>query len=363
MTTVVAGIDDVASRAGVSISTVSRALRGLPGVSPRTRERVLSAAAALHYTASPHAAGLASGKTSAVAVVMPFVSRWFSGRLLLGIEPVLAASRYNLLLSRLGDPESRADFLERLPLRKRVDGVLAACLPLANGDVDILSEVGVPVVVVGASHDSVPSVYVDDVGGASAAVQHLINLGHRRIGLIGGRHDDPITCPTPLSRREGYRRCLADNGLDPDADLEEAGDFTVDGGGRAMAALLSRRHPPTAVFAESDEMAMGAVRAARAAGLRIPGDVSIVGFDGHDLAPLFDLTTVDQHVSEQGRVAATLLLEVIETRDGAAERAHVELPTQLVIRGSSARRAGAEPAPVEARAPARRSRRPKALSP
>jgi DNA-binding LacI/PurR family transcriptional regulator len=91
--------------------------------------------------------------------------------------------------------------------------------------------------------------------------------------------------------------------------------------------------------------------------------VSIVGFDGHDLAPLFDLTTVDQHVSEQGRVAATLLLEVIETRDGAAERAHVELPTQLVIRGSSARRAGAEPAPVEARAPARRSRRPKALSP
>jgi DNA-binding LacI/PurR family transcriptional regulator len=352
-----ASIEDVAQRAGVSISTVSRALRGLPNVSPVTRQRVLEAASDLRYSASPHAVGLASGKTRTLAVVMPFVSRWSFGQALDGIESVLSASGYDLILHRVGDPESRARFIERMPLRKRVDGIIAVYLPLTDSGVDILADVRVPVVLVGPSSDALPSVCIDDAEGASAAAQHLINLGHRRIGLIGGGNEETLRFAVPRNRREGYRRSLANNGVDVDRALEVPGDFTAAGGAAAMGVLLGRADPPTAVFAESDEMAMGAVRTVQSAGLRIPEDVSIVGFDDHELAHLFDLTTVAQDIVDQGIVAATLLLDIIENRreqgQGAEEPPRVVLPTRLVIRGSTGRPAAAHerrlPAPSRSR--------------
>lgn len=341
-----ASIEDVAQRAGVSISTVSRALRGLPNVSPGTRQRVLEAASDLRYSASPQAVGLASGKTRTLAVVMPFVSRWSFSQALGGIESVLSASGYDLLLYRLGGAESRARFIELMPLRKRVDGIIAVYLPLTDAGVDILADVSVPVVLLGASSDALPSVGIDDAEGASAAVQHLINLGHRRIGLIGGGEEETLRFAVPRNRREGYRRSLANNGVEVDRALEVSGDFTAAGGAAAMGVLLGRTNPPTAVFAESDEMAMGAVRTVRSAGLRIPEDMSIVGFDDHDLAHLFGLTTVAQDVADQGIVAATLLLDIIENRreqgQGAEEPPRVVLPTRLIIRRSTGRPA-AEP--------------------
>ena len=352
-----ASIEDVAQRAGVSISTVSRALRGLPNVSPVTRQRVLEAASDLRYSASPHAVGLASGKTRTLAVVMPFVSRWSFGQALDGIESVLSASGYDLILHRVGDPESRARFIERMPLRKRVDGIIAVYLPLTDSGLDILADVRVPVVLVGPSSDGLPSVCIDDAEGASAAAQHLINLGHRRIGLIGGGKEETLRFAVPRNRREGYRRSLANNGVEADPALEAPGDFTAAGGAAAMGVLLGRADPPTAVFAESDEMAMGAVRTVQSAGLRVPEDVSIVGFDDHELAHLFDLTTVAQDIVDQGIVAATLLLDIIENRreqgQGAEEPPRVVLPTRLVIRGSTGRPAAAHerrlPAPSRSR--------------
>lgn len=336
-----ASIEDVAQRAGVSISTVSRALRGLPNVAPVTRQRVLQAAGELRYSASPHAVGLASGKTRTVAVVMPFISRWSFGQALDGIESVLSASGYDLLVHRVGDPDSRARFIERMPLRKRVDGIIAVYLPLTDSGVNALTDLGVPVVSLGPSSDALPSICIDDAEGASAAVQHLVNLGHRRIGLIGGESAEELRFAVPRNRREGFRRSLARNGVEIDPALEVPADFTATGGAAAMGVLLGRADPPTAVFAESDEMAMGAIRTVQSAGLRVPEDVSIVGFDDHELAPLFDLTTVAQDIVDQGIVAATLLLDSIENgrEQGpeAEEPPRLFTPTRLVIRRSTGR--------------------------
>jgi LacI family transcriptional regulator, repressor for deo operon, udp, cdd, tsx, nupC, and nupG len=347
---VTASIEDVAQRAGVSISTVSRALRGLPNVAPVTRQRVLAAASELRYSASPHAASLAGGRTRTLAVVMPFISRWSFSQALDGIESVLSASGYDLLVYRVGDPDSRARFVERMPLRKRVDGIIAVYLPLTDSGVDVIENVGVPVVSLGPSSDALPSVGIDDAEGASAAVQHLVNLGHRRIGLIGGENGEELRFAVPRNRREGYRRSLASNGLEVDTALEVPGDFTAAGGAAAMGVLLGRPDPPTAVFAESDEMAMGAIRTVQSAGLRVPEDISVVGFDDHELAHLFHLTTVAQDIVDQGIVAATLLLDIIENGRGQGrepeEAPRLFMPTRLVIRRSTGR-----PAPLPEESP------------
>jgi DNA-binding LacI/PurR family transcriptional regulator len=225
--------------------------------------------------------------------------------------------------------------------------------------VDILADIQVPVVSLGPSCDALPSVCIDDAEGASAAVQHLVNLGHRRIGLIGGENGEELRFAVPRNRREGYRRSLASNGVEIDPALEVPGDFTAAGGVAAMGVLLGRADPPTAVFAESDEMAMGAIRTVQSAGLRVPEDLSIVGFDDHELAHLFELTTVAQDIVDQGIVAATLLLDIIENGreqgQAAEEQPRLFMPTRLVIRRSTGRPASAPELRPPTRARARRS--------
>jgi DNA-binding LacI/PurR family transcriptional regulator len=278
---------------------------------------------------------------------MPFISRWSFSQALDGIESVLSASGYDLLVYRVGDPDGRARFIERMPLRKRVDGIIAVYLPLTDSGVDILADIQVPVVSLGPSCDALPSVCIDDAEGASAAVQHLVNLGHRRIGLIGGENGEELRFAVPRNRREGYRRRLASNGVEIDPALEVPGDFTAAGGAAAMGVLLGRADPPTAVFAESDEMAMGAIRTVQSAGLRVPQDLSI------------ELTTVAQDIVDQGIVAATLLLDIIENGreqgQAAEEQPRLFMPTRLVIRRSTGRPASAPELRPPTRARARRS--------
>lgn len=271
------GIEDVAARAGVSTATVSRALRGLPNVAEPTRERVLAAARELDYVISPTASRLATGRTRAVGVVTPYIDRWFFGQVVSGVESALRAAGMDLLLYVLPDETVRHRFFEDLPLRRRVDGVLVLTLPLVRAEVDALRALDVPVAFVGASVPGCSSVRIDDVAGARLAVQHLVNLGHRRIGMIGGGYEPSAHFTTPDDRRDGYRAALREAGLAVDPALEIEGGYTVGGGEQAMAELLALPEPPTAVFAQSDEMAMGALRALRRAGLECPGDVSVVG--------------------------------------------------------------------------------------
>jgi LacI family repressor for deo operon, udp, cdd, tsx, nupC, and nupG len=328
-----ASIEDVARLAGVSIATVSRSLRGLPDVAASTRDRVLAAARELDYVASPFAARLASGRTATVGVVVPFVNRWYFSEVLGAIEAVLHDAAFDLLLYNLSDTAGRDRFFTEMPVRKRVDALIVASLVLTDAETEVLHALGVPVGVLGVDHPAFHSTRIDDAGAASAAVQHLLDLGHRRIGLIGGDMADPMRFTPPHHRRRGYIATLNAAGIEYSRDLEALGYFTVAGGQAATAELLSRPNPPTALFAESDEMAYGAIRAIRRAGLRVPQDIAVAGFDDHVIAELFDLTTVRQPIVDQAADLTARLLSVMPVPDAPRE-VHV-LPTELIVRGST----------------------------
>ncbi|MGI8901659.1 MAG: LacI family DNA-binding transcriptional regulator, partial [Nocardioides sp.] len=302
-------IKDVAREVGVSTATVSRALRGLPRVSEETRLRVVSVAERLDYVASPQAASLASGQTRAVGVIVPFVTRWFYGSVVHGAEELLRDAGYDLLLYNLaGDHEARHRVFRTHLLRKRVDAVMVLSLTPTDEEIASLARLDRPVAIVGARVPGWSSVRIDDVVTANIAVQHLVDLGHSRIGYVGGSLENQLDFAAPLDRLTGYRSALAAAGLRLDPAWEVASDFTVRGGLAATRLLLEAAPRPTAIFAASDEMAIGAVHAVREAGLRVPEDVSVVGIDDHEMAEFFELTTVAQPVHEQGRLAARLLL-------------------------------------------------------
>ena len=332
----VASIEDVARQAGVSIATVSRALRGLPDVAASTRDRVLAAAAELNYVASPFAARLASGRTTTVGLVVPFVNRWFFAEVISTVETALRQAGFDLLLYNLGDEKGRSRFFDVMPMRKRVDGVLVASIVLDDAEFDALTELKRPVGLLGLEREGVLSTRIDDVAAARTAVDHLVGLGHRRIGLIGGDTDDPMAFTPPLHRRDGYRDALQAVGLDADPDLEVLGYFTVDGGRAATRHLLARDDRPTAIFAESDEMAYGALREIRDAGLRVPDDIAVIGFDDQPFSDLMDLTSLRQPVAEQALDITTRLLALIaEDGEETPFDPSVVLPTELVVRGST----------------------------
>ena len=325
-------IRDIAREAGVSTATVSRALRGLPNVDPVTRAKVRAVAERLDYVVSPAASRLVSGRAGSIAVITPFVARWYFATVLSGVERVLQRSDLDLLLFSMGDPSEEHRVPPHRKLRRRVDGFLVLSLDAESPDLRELFESDLPVTLVGSTHDGVSSVSIDDVEGGRRATQHLINLGHERIGLISGR-----SLPSPFTperdRYHGYLDALEQAGIRHDPDLVANGFFTVDGGENAMAALLAQPRPPTAVFAISDEMAFGAITALRRHGLSAPRDISVVGFDGHDMSDLLGLTTVEQPVVEIGARAARALLDGLEDPTAAPER--VVLPTRLVVRSTS----------------------------
>lgn len=336
-----ASIAEVALRAGVSVATVSRALRSLPNVSPATRERVLAAARELDYVVNASASRLAAGFTRTIGVVVPTLASWFPQQLAAGVEGVFTEAGYDLLLYTVAGQEARRRFLQTLPFRKRVDGLVLLDVPLDAAEQAALARLDVPIVGIGLASEQLATVSIDNVAAARAAVCHLVALGHRRIGLISGLLDNPLEFAAPVDRRRGWLDALAEAGVTPAGGWEAPGNFSLTGGAEAMAQLLRVRPQLTAVFAESDEMAVGALMVLRDRGLRVPDDMSLVGFDDHELAHLMGLTTVAQPIARQGELAAYALLELL--RGGPSES--IVLPTALV------RRATTGPAPMRARRP------------
>ncbi len=344
------GIDDVAREVGVSTATVSRALRGLPRVSDETRSRVLDAALRLGYVPSPQAAGLASGHTRTVAVIVPYVTRWFFASVIQGAEQVLREAGYDLLLYNLaGDYDARHRVFQTHLLTKRVDAVLILALTPTPQEREWLARFARPVAIVGVDVSGWSSVRIDDGLAARTAVEHLIGLGHRRIAYVGGTLEHEYDARTPLRRLQGYRAAMESAGLEVTTEDELDGLFTVRGGLVAGTRLLSREARPTAVFAASDEMAIGVLHAARQLGLRVPDDVSVVGIDDHEMSEFFDLTTVSQPVHEQGRIAALQVVEALGRGDTGGDH-QVIVPTRLI------RRASTGPPPAEAALPDERTR-------
>lgn len=348
-----ASIGEVAELAGVSAATVSRALRGLPNVAPSTRQRVLEAAEALGYVADATAARLATGYTLTVGAAVTHLGQWFTSQVLASVEAVVTRAGYDLLLLTVVERAHRQQLAAGKRTQGRVDGLIAVDVALDQHEQRQLARTGVPAVLVGIESRHVPSVGIDNVAAARAATHHLLALGHRRIGLIGHVIEPAQDFPSARQRRDGYLAALRAADVAADPALEAVGNFSLEGGGEAAAALLDRPDPPTAIFALSDEMAAGALRVAKDRGVAVPEQLSVVGFDDHEAAAPLGLTTVAQPVAGQGERAAELLLAQLE--HGRGQPRHVPLPTRLVVRATTGPPPGPHGPPPPCQASAHRS--------
>ncbi|MDJ0379699.1 LacI family DNA-binding transcriptional regulator [Streptomyces sp. G-G2] len=342
-------LEEVAARAGVGRGTASRVINGSSKVSDRTRAAVESAVTELGYVPNRAARALAANRTDAIALVIPetesrfFAEPYFS-EVVRGVGAALADTDIQLVLTLAGGDRERRRLAQYLS-GHRVDGVLLVSVHADDPLPDLLAELGLPAVISGprSADEPLPSVDTDNLAGALAAVRHLLDRGRRATATIAG----PLDVYASRRRLDGYRQALTDAGLGVDEGLIAVGDFTEEGGRRAMRELLARRPGLDAVFAASDLMAAGAGRELRAAGRRIPEDVALVGFDDSSVARHMDppLTSVRQPLEELGATMTRLLLERIAEAgagsgaggpDGSASRPRgVVLPTELVIRQSS----------------------------
>lgn len=328
-------IRDVAKRAGVGVGTVSRVLNDSPLVSEETRQRVLSAIETLDYSPSSVARRLSRGRSMAIAVIAPFFTRRSYVERLQGIEHVLSAGGYDLILYNVETVARRDECLRTLPRGERLDGLIILSLAPDDREAERLVHLGVPTVLIDAYHNALPTITIDDVAGARMAVQHLIDQGHERIAYVGENLDNnPFRFRPVIDRYQGYREALAAAGIDFKPEYHQQGFYGWREARRMADALLSMVEPPTAVFAYSDTMAFGVLEAAQQVGLRVPADLSVIGFDDVEIAQHFRLSTIHQPLYESGARGAALLLENMESESWLPGQ-HVFLPTELVIRDTT----------------------------
>jgi LacI family transcriptional regulator len=310
-------------------------LNGRPDVAPATREAVLRAVRDQRFSTNRSARALSGGRTGLVGVTLPLVEAAYFAWILAGAAEALDEQDMRVVLSatlHLHDRE--ATLLDRL-MHGTTDGAVLMLPEETNEELKALQRLGYPFVVVDPRvplDEGVPSVSAANASGARAAVQHLLSRGHRRIAALTGIGDWLASS----ERLNGFHAAHAAAGVLPDPELVVEGDFTIEGGELTGGELLDLRDPPTAIFAFNDNMAVGVLRAAHARGLRVPEDVSVVGFDDTELAAMVTpaLTTVRQPLAEMGRMAVSLLLRQLENQ--RVEGLNVELATRLVVRDSTA---------------------------
>jgi LacI family transcriptional regulator len=334
----------------VSVSTVSRVFNGYDDVSAGTRERVLNAARQLDYAPSAAARTLVRRRSQLLGVVLftgyehPDIGHPFFQEVLVGVKRGVGARGYDLLLfatEQPGSGDGRPHSYVRRARHHHVDGVVLMGVDRHDPEVEKLLDVGIPLIAVDLDIVGEHASYVssDNVGGARLAVRHLHSLGHTRIATVAGSQK---TKPG-ADRLLGYRAELQALELDARPGYEQVGDFYSESGEAAMRALLELPERPTAVFAAADMMAIGAMRAVQAAGLRVPDDVAVIGFDDIEIAPLVSpaLTTIRQDKVGLGLAAARALVEQIENPDVTPPV--LTLPVELVVRASSGSEKGVSP--------------------
>lgn len=327
-------IADVASRAGVSKATASRALSGRGYVAETTRARVASAASELAYVAHSSATSLATGRTHTVGLVMPPVNRWFFAELLAGVQESLLALDYDLSL--YGVPEgsaTRERLFESVLPGRRFDGIIAVGIQPSAHELERLQRTERPLVIIGPYGEGTSAVSIDDVAAARIATEYLIELGHTDIAFVGGSTGAAPESFGDERRLCGYQDALSAAGISAKARVVAAAP-TMPGGYAAAAGLLGdRRHRPTAVIGVCDEAAIGAIIAARRLGIAVPTELSVVGIDDHEHAEMFALTTIGQSPREQGHEAVRLLTKQME--QPAPVREHLAAVSALVVRNTT----------------------------
>ena len=327
-------IRDIARVAGVSVATVSRVMNDRPDVSPETRESVLRVARAHNFTTNRSARGLSVGRPGLIGFTLPWVDEHYFTGILAGATEALHEQEQRVVLCPTHHEHDReVSLLERL-MNGTTDGAIVLLPEESPAELRALNEHGFPFVVADPRQpldEGVPVVSAAHASGARSATEHLIRLGHRRIGLITGFPGWTAT----EERIAGYKTALASAGLPLQSELVVEGEFNAEAGYVAAARLLDRVDRPTAIFASNDNTAVGTMRAALERGMRIPEDISIVGFDDTEVARNVwpRLTTVRQPLAELGRTAVSLLNRLIEGQRTEALR--IELATRLIVREST----------------------------
>ncbi len=323
-------LKDIAQQVGVTTTTVSRALNNKPDVSEETRQRILALAQELGYQPSAAARSLKLRTTETIALLFPDISGPFYSEVIRGVEQEAGQSQYNVLIYGTHGKPSALRFLHSL--NGRIDGLILMARSVDDDYVLRLARQRLPFVLLGfrVAEVAADTLLVDNQVGAYRAVRHLIEHGHRRIAFIAG----PTDSPDSQARLAGYRQCLADNGLAWQDELVASGNFRRPSGTTATERLLGLPQPPGAVLVANDEMALGAIEAARARGVRVPEDLAVIGFDDIDLASYVfpPLTTVRQPMCKLGSIAVQMLLRRLQEPDSQAEVRI--LPVELVVRGS-----------------------------
>ncbi len=324
-------IQDVAKEAGVSVSTVSRVLNDKDDVSLETYEKVQGVIQELGYTSSLAARSMRSHRTNLIGLITRDVQDPFSIQVMKGVYQAISEIDYDLIIYTSGSikPSSKAEREQRYVAL--LNGSIADGVVIVTPTATSFST-SAPVVAVDPNNESpdCPSVSSTNYDGALAAMHYLLELGHRRIGFIGGRPD----LQSANQRRRGYVDALAQAGIPVEETLVEVGDYTTEVGRLCTQRLLSLPKPPTAVLAANDKSAIGAMGAARELGLRIPEDLSVVGFDNIPETAFSNpaLSTVDQFIDKMGHIAVEMLIRLIEGQ--SLENGQYKIPTQLVIRDS-----------------------------
>jgi len=329
-------IRDIADLAGVSVATVSRVVNGRDDVSDDTRLLVRRIIREHGYVANRNTRGLSARPGGlVVGVLVPLLHRMYFSAILAGAAEALYEQNMRLMLAPTQHEHQREiSLLERL-MHGMSDGALLILPDESSEELEGLLDRGYRYVVVDPRKplaERIPSVSAAHTSGADQAMQHLLGLGHRRIAAVTG----PPGWAATDCRRRGYHAALAGAGIMPDPALEVEGDFEIAGGFKAGDYLFELRDPPTAIFAFNDNLAVGVIQAARARGLRVPEDVSEVGFDDLEYATVVTppLTTIRQPLAEMGRTAVSMLVRLLERQ--RFEALHVELGTRLVVRDSTA---------------------------
>jgi LacI family transcriptional regulator len=302
---------DVALKAQVSIATVSRVVnKSDHKVNPTTREKVLTAIRELDYRPNALAKGLLMKKTMTIGIIIPDISNPYYAEIVRGIQDMADRAGYAVMLHNTDGRQDRIVRYIYVLREKSVDGVIF-CGGIINGyeTLSILKELKERVVVVGRHEVDFPAVMVDNMGGATQAVQHLIDLGHRRIGCICG----PEGSTTAMDRLTGYRNALAQNGMALNEQLVKRGTWNPESGYLLAKLLLERPERPTAILCANDQMAFGVIKAARELGLNVPRDLSVVGFDNVPPGSYFDppLTTVEIPMYDIGAASMRMLIDLL----------------------------------------------------
>lgn len=269
-----------------------------------------------------------------MTIGVPALSGWYFATVVAGAEAVCTEAGYEVqVIGISGHAERRRLLDEQNHLERHTDGLVLVDVPVDDDQAASLRQRGIALATVGTAVPGQPAVGIDDRAVGRLAADHLIELGHRRIGMIGGLQDDPMNFEVPSRRAEGFAARLADHGVDLDPTLVAGGNFGVDGGQEAMDVILENHDPPTGVFAMSDEMAFGALMALRARALRPGRDVSLIGVDDHEFARIAELTTIRQPVGDHGAVAARLLVEAMT--DAEARFDPQVAAIELIIRSTT----------------------------